>query len=90
MCYYFNLHTGHKVILINDEELLKKENISIEKSSVDFKNIIEKAIILKEKIEKEIIEIDKLYNKINNELKNVYEKRHEKLIKEEKDLREKL
>ena len=41
-------------------------------------------------MEKELIEIDKLYNKVNNELKISFEKKHEKLLKEENDLREKL
>ena len=32
MCHFMNLHDGHKLITINDEESLKKENISIEDS----------------------------------------------------------
>ena len=55
-----------------------------------FNEIGKKANSLKEKLEEEIIEIDKLYNKVNNELKISFEKKHEKLLKEENDLREKL
>ena len=35
MCYFMNLHPGHKLIRINDEKSLKNENISIEDSSKD-------------------------------------------------------
>ena len=35
MCHFKNIHTNHKLIDINDEEELKKENISIEESSKD-------------------------------------------------------
>ena len=45
---------------------------------------------MKESIEKEITEIDKLYDKVNNELIKSFELKHEKLIKQENDLREKL
>ena len=45
---------------------------------------------MKEKIEKEISEIDSLYDKVTNELKNSFKKKHEELIKEENDLSEKL
>ena len=50
----------------------------------------EKILKLKEKIEKEIIDIDKLYDKVNNEVTKSYEQKHEKLLLEEKDLKEKL
>jgi len=61
ICHFKNLHSGHKLIEINDEELLKKENITIESSIKDFDEIIKKAETLKKSIEKEITEIDKLY-----------------------------
>ena len=60
MCHYLNIHQGHKIVLINDEEALKKENITIESSSKEFNKYIEKSINLKDKIEKEITKIDKL------------------------------
>ena len=49
-----------------------------------------KAINLKNTIEKEIIKLDKLYEKINLEVSKSFEIKHKKLIKEEKDLKEKL
>ena len=67
-CYFRNLHPGHKVLAICDEELLKKENITLESSTNQFNELLQNAISLKEKIEKEINEIDKLYDKVNNEL----------------------
>ena len=73
MCHFMNLHNNHKLLRIDNEEQLKKENISIEDSSKDFnenKNRIEE---LKNKIENEIIEIDKLYDKIDKEITKSYE-----------------
>ena len=89
-CFYQNLHLGHKVLPINEEELLKKENISIENSTKTFNENTEKLTILKTKIEKEIAEIDKLYEKVNNEVTKSYELKHEKLNKDENDLKDKL
>ena len=83
MCYFMKKHNNHKLIKIDDEEELKKENISIEDSSKDFdenKNRIEES---KNKIENEMIEIDKSYDKIDKEVTESYEIKHEKLIKEE-------
>ena len=45
---------------------------------------------LKNKIEKEISEIDKLYEKVEKETSKSFESKHEKLIKEEKELKDKL
>ena len=75
---------------ICDEELLKKENITLESSTNQFNELLQNAISLKEKIENEINDIDKLYDKVNNELTKSYETKHEKLIIEENNLREKL
>ena len=90
MCHYLNIHQGHKTILIKDEEALKKENITIESSSKEFNKYIEKSINLKNKIEKEITEIDKLYETINSKVTQFYVSKHEELIKEENSLKEKL
>ena len=47
ICYFKNYHNGHKMIEINDEESLKKENITIELFTKEF---IKKPINLKNKI----------------------------------------
>ena len=70
--------------------MLKKENLTLNSYNEQFKDISNKANALKEKIEKEINEIDNLYDKVNNEMKNSFKKKHEKLIKEENELRDKL
>ena len=75
---------------INDEEELKKENIKIDESSKDFDDKIQKLNNLKNIIENEMIEIDKRYEKIDNEVTKSYEIKIEKLKKEEEDLKEKL
>ena len=89
-CLFRNKHKGHKILAVSDEDLLRKENITLESYNNKFNEIEKKANLLKEKLEKELIEIDKLYNKVNSELKISFEKKHEKLLKEENDLREKL
>ena len=57
MCHFMNLHNNHKLLRINDEEELKKENISIEESSKDLENNKNKLEELKSKIENEMIKI---------------------------------
>ena len=86
ICYYLNLHSGHKVILINDEESFKKENIKIEILVLD--KINQKVVKLKKTIENEINKINIIYDKVNNDLTQFFLKGHEQLIKEESDLRE--
>ena len=84
------MHEGHKLYEINDQDSLKKENITINSSSDDFNNIISKLNNLKDKIEKEIIIIDEAFDKIFNEVGKFYEKKHEILNIEEKNMKEKL
>ena len=86
-CYYLNLHKGHKVLPITDEETIKKENININK---EFEENSQKVINLKDKIENEIIEIDKLYEKVEKEIIEYYKRKHEELIKKEKDIKDNL
>ena len=54
---------------ISNEEALKKEKIDINSSAKEFNNIFHKTIDLKDKIEKEINEINILFKKTINELK---------------------
>ena len=90
MCHFKNLHVGHKLLEISDEESLKKEKILIDSSDQEFKEISEKAIQLKDNIEKEINDIDKLYDEVNKQVTQSYEKKHEKLNIEEKNMKDKL
>ena len=72
MCHFLNVHNNHKIIRIEDEEALRKEKLSIEDSTKDFdvnKNRIEE---LKKKIENELLELDKLYDKVNKEVTESY------------------
>ena len=89
-CVYKNLHNGHKIIEIDDEETLKKENITIESFIKELNYLTEKTINLKVKIEEEISKINKLYEEIDNKVTQSYVDNHEKLKKEENDLKEKL
>ena len=52
--------------------------------------LYEKINAIKEKIEKEMKEINKLYDKTFSEVTKSYEIKHEKLLKEENDLKDKL
>ena len=89
-CLYMNLHNGHKILRIEDEESLKKENITIDNSTKEFDGNIQKLNKLKELIEEEISKIDKEYERVDNETTKSYKIKIEKLNKEENDLKEKL
>ena len=84
------MHNGHKVLEILDEESLKKNNITLEESTKEFNINIQKVVELKNKIEKEINEINKLFDKTISDLTNSFLKKHEILLKEENDIKEKL
>jgi len=53
-CHYLNLHKGHKVIPITDEEAIKKENLDLNNSTKEFEENSKKVGNLKSKIENEI------------------------------------
>ena len=89
-CCITHIHKNHKILKINNEEELKKENIKIDDYMKDFDNNIQKLNNLKNKIENEMIEIDKRYEKVDDEVTNSYEIKLEKLKKEENDLKENL
>ena len=78
------------MLSIDDEESLKKENITIESYEKEIGDLNQKIINLKNLIEKEITQIDNTYSKVNDEIKKSFELKHEKLIIEENNLREKL
>ena len=90
MCSFENLHTNHKLIKIEDEESLKKENINISNSTQELEANIQKLNNLENSIRKEMIEIDKTYERVDKETTKSYELKRENLNKEEKDLKEKL
>ena len=75
---------------LDDEELLKKENLTIEPVMEEFNNLNEKTKELKNKIEKEIEKINNLYENVNNGVTKNFKDKHEILIKEENNLKEKL
>lgn len=75
---------------ITDEESLKKENLSGEILMNDFEKIVEKANELKNKIENEINNINKLYDQTVDGITKTYKRRHEELEKEELQKKEKL
>ena len=85
-----NLHNGHKVIPINDEESLKKENIIINDYIKEFDLNAQKVINIKEKIDKEIEEINISFDKVKKETTKSFELKHEQLLKEEKEIIDKL
>ena len=69
-CLYKNLHNGHKIIPIEDEETLKKENLNVNDYIKDFDEFSKNVINIKEKIENEIKNINESYEKMDKELKN--------------------
>ena len=83
-------HDTHKILLIDDEESLKKENLTFDFATKDFEMKCEKIKNLKEKIEQEIININNSYENAFNDISKSFELKHEQLYKEEKDLIENL
>lgn len=75
---------------INDEESLKKENITIDNTSKEFEGNIQKLSNLKQSIENEMLKIDQTYEKVDKEATKSFKIKREKLNKEEEDLKNKL
>ena len=81
------MHNGHKVIPIEDEEVLKKENLNINDYIKGFDEFSKNVINIKEKIENEIKKINESYEKINKETTKSFELKHEKLIRRKRNKR---
>ena len=90
MCFYKDLHKGHKLIEIFDEDKIKKENFNVEEEIKAYNDISLKMDGLKNKIEKEIEKLNQLFDETIDHLKKSYQKKYEMLLKEEKDLKENL
>ena len=78
------------MIELTDVNSLKKENITMEVNKKELNEISQKAIELKNKIESEINNINKLYVETIDKLTKSFKIKHEKLLKEENDLKENL
>lgn len=86
MCYFEGEHRGHKILVINDIENLKKEKISIEDTKLEYETFIKKSGNLKINLEKEINDINNLSNKIKEEITNEYDLKIQNLKNEMKKL----
>ena len=89
-CYFLGKHVSHKILLLDDEESLKSQNINFDLTLKDFVGNYEKIIKLKEKVEQEIIKINKSYDDVFSYLSKSFEAKHEKLYIEENNLKENL
>ena len=78
------------MIQIEDEQSLINENLTIETYLKEFSGIIGKIINLKNNIETNITEINKLFENVYNEITTSFKKKQEKLVLEELNLKEKL
>ena len=85
-----NLHKNHKIIRVDDEEALKKENISTDNSTKKVDDNMKQLKNLKDSIEQEMNKIDKAYEKVNKETTVAFELKRKKINKEEQDLKETL
>ena len=75
---------------MSDKENFKDKDIKLESYTLKFKELFEKTISLKEMIENEINKINLLYNQVNEKITELYQKKHEDLLKEEEELRKNL
>ena len=76
LCYFRNLHKNHKLIEINDQQILRQNNISLENEVNDLNIIIEEPYNIKEQIMKEIELIDKTYEDLYEEITNCFIKKY--------------
>ena len=92
LCHSLNLkpHEGHKLIFINDEESLKKENLTIDSTANEFDKSNEELLKLTEEIKKELIKIDNLYENTNKKVTNFFDEKRKKLLEEQNNLIDKL
>ena len=85
-----NIHSNHNILKIDDEEALKKENLTIDINDKNLDDEIQKLTNLKNTIENEVIKIDNRYEKVDTETTKSFELKRKKLNEEEKNLKEKL
>ena len=85
-----NEHKNHEIIPIDNDEALKKQNISLDSSIKENNEAMKNIKELKEKLEKEINLIDELYNKVYSEVENIYKEMYDKLKSEENEIIDKL
>ena len=90
ICDFKNIHKDHKIISIEDEESLKKENINLDSAINECNKYTEKIKKLREKIESEIEIINNEYDNMDKEITKIYEEKYQKLKNEENNLKEKL
>ena len=76
-CYFLNKHAFHKILLLEDEESLRKQNISLDSTLKDYDENYEKIIKLKEKIEQEITKVNNSYDETFSNLSKSFEEKHE-------------
>ena len=85
LCFYLNIHKGHKVIFFNDKELFEKEDTNTDINL--FKNLlnesVEEIIKIKNLIETENDKIDNRYDSNFNEILKYFKENPDKKIKEE-------
>ena len=74
------------MIPIEDEETLKKENINIQDYINEFDESAKNVNKIKDKIENKIKKINELYEKMDKETTKSFELKHEKLVKEDKEI----
>ena len=90
ICQMLNPHKDHKIVLLDDEESLKKENLTVDSIEKGFSKDVSKIDGLKEEIEKEITKINTTYDNINNEIVKFFQEKLKKLKEEENELKENL
>lgn len=90
LCHFLKPHEGHKLIYINDEESLKKENLTINATSDDLEKINEQILNLSKVIEEELTKIDTSFKNTQEKVQTFFEEKRKKLLEEEKNLIDKL
>ena len=78
LCHFLKPHEGHKLIYINDEESLKKENLTINATSDDLEKINVQILNLSKVIEEELTKIDTSFKNTQEKVQTFFEEKRKK------------
>ena len=92
ICHFLNLHRDHKVLLINDKEMMQKEilNYSIEPFQKQLNKKIDEIITLKKIIENEMDKLNKNFDKVYDEITQYFKDNKNQIKENEEDIVHKL
>ena len=88
ICHFLNLHRDHKVLLINDKEMMQKEilNYSIEPFQKQLNKKIDEIRTIKKIIENEMDKLNKNFDKVYDEITQYFKDNKNQIKENEEDI----